>query len=70
MLTLIYFLPLGRMSSSLAVGRKEPFQMSSDLTRVLVLKASDTCEAINVMRGALIWPKPSARAEGLLMPRG
>ena len=41
-LALIYFLPLGKMSSSLAVGKKEPLQMSSTLTRVLVLKASDT----------------------------
>jgi len=30
------------MSSSLAVGRKEPFQMASGLTRDLVLNASDT----------------------------
>ena len=48
-----YFLALGKMSSSLAVGKNEPFQMSSDLTRVLVLKASDTCEAIKDKRGPL-----------------
>ena len=55
------------MSRSLALGKKEPFQMSSALTRVLVLNASETSEAIRARRGPLIWPKPSSRAEGLLM---
>jgi hypothetical protein len=30
----------------------------------LVPKASETCEAISDSRGALTWPKPSARAFG------
>ena len=54
-------------SSSALGGKKLPFQTASGLTRVLVLKASDTCDAISDRRGPLTWPKPSARALGLLM---
>src|SRR5574343_1977135 len=60
-----YFLPLGRTSSSLADGRKLPFQTSSALTRVLVPKASNTRDAIRDRRGTLTRPKASARASGL-----
>eukprot|EP01139_Manchomonas_bermudensis_P006175 Amastigsp_a176605_4.p6 type:complete len:130 gc:universal Amastigsp_a176605_4:455-66(-) len=54
------------MFSSAVVGRKEPFQTAVGFTRVLVLKASETWEAISDRRGPWTWPKPSARASGLL----
>ena len=56
----------GRMFSSAALGKKLPFHTSSAFTRVLVLNASDTCEAIRDRRPGLAWPKPSARASALL----
>jgi hypothetical protein len=55
------------MFSSAALGRKLGFHTSSAFTRVLVLNASDTCDAISARRPGWAWPKPSARASGLLM---
>jgi ribonuclease E len=44
---------LGNTSSSALDGRKAAFQTTSGFTRVLVLNASDTCEAISDRRGPL-----------------
>jgi len=55
------------MFSSAVLGKKLGFHTSSAFTRVLVLKASDTCDAISDRRPGTTLPKPSVRASGLLM---
>ena len=53
------------MSRSAFGGSIAPFHTASGFTRVLVLNASETCEAMSDSRPGWTWPKPSARASGL-----